>query len=129
MREDGLYLSSTNSPNCVRVCCEKVSILRGDGGDKDSDIGTVEVNTRCEGRCESLVDSFEQVIAESADNRLYGPLPGLTGVYSTLFGRRLLGSCFGPHSSTSLGFAALLLRLTECQLPVTSSKLELQKER
>ena len=64
------------------------SILREVGGSKDSVVGIWKVNTRYEGSvCELLVDSFEQVIADSVDDRLYRPLPGPAGVYSILSGR------------------------------------------
>ena len=43
-------------------------------------------NIRYEGSYIALVDLFEQVIAESVDNPLYGPLPGPARVCMTLLG-------------------------------------------
>ena len=87
------------------------------GGGKCSGMGTLGVNTRYEGGCKILVDSFEQVIAKSVDDQLYGPLPGPARVYLILSGHQLLESSFGRHSGTCLGFAAMLLRLTEESAP------------
>ena len=58
------------------MCCEEEAILWGDESGKDSDTFSVSMNNRYEGSCVVLVDLFEQVIAESVDDRLYGPLPG-----------------------------------------------------
>ena len=90
------------------------AILWGDKGNRDSDMFDVSMKNRYDKRGIVLGDNVKQVIAESVDEcqQLYGPQPGPTGVCMTKFGHQVLGSCFGRNSGTSLGFAALSLRLT-----------------
>ena len=55
---------------------------------------------------------WNQLCLEDECERLYGPQLGPARVGTTKLKQQILGSRFGHNSGTSLGFAALSLRLT-----------------
>ena len=80
------FLHPQQIPTLLTGGVEEVLSFREGGSGKCSDVGTVEVNTRYGRGYKSFVDSFEQVIAKSADAALRTTARSRRR-YSILFGR------------------------------------------